>query len=313
MPLLSVVMPVFNQEKYVASAIQSILNQTFTDFEFLIVDDGSTDKTVKIIQGFNDNRICLIQSEHKGFLSALELGVNSSKGKWVARMDSDDISHPERLEKQLEFLNNHPECCFVASSYGIITPNGHFLSPKHSMKWYYLNPNDISYAKYLFADPSAIFHREKALSVGYDVNWENEKPLWYKLLSLGKGVVLEQPYHYIRYIWGSHSRSNFNKRFEANQKIRLKYDPKFDETFPNSQKNLNKKLAIRAATKCINFYLAADDFSAAKKVTLNIFYQHPFNITVWKLLIRSFGKVNSDIKSAMKKSKFAFSKIESLW
>jgi len=107
---ISVIMPVFNQERYVADAIKCILNQTYKDFEFIIVDDGSTDRTVEIIKSFDDKRIQLICAEHEGFLSALKRAMNAAQGKWLARMDSDDVCPPDRLERQMDFLKAHPEC-----------------------------------------------------------------------------------------------------------------------------------------------------------------------------------------------------------
>lgn len=97
--IISVVMPTYNAEKYVAEAIESVLNQTFNNFEFIIVDDGSTDSTKSIIQSFKDNRIKLIENEHN-FIASLNIGINNASGKYIARMDADDIMHRERLATQ---------------------------------------------------------------------------------------------------------------------------------------------------------------------------------------------------------------------
>ena len=103
-PLVSVVMPVYNREMYVGAAIESILGQTFTDFELIIVDDGSTDQSVAIIQGYRDPRIRLIRfSQNKGVSAARNVGNHEARGEFIAVMDSDDIALPKRLEKQLAF------------------------------------------------------------------------------------------------------------------------------------------------------------------------------------------------------------------
>lgn len=101
MPKLTVLMCVYNREQYVGEAIESILNQTFRDFEFLIYDDGSTDNTIKIIETFKDNRIKLIKGEiNKGGLYSRQLLLDACKTEIACFMDSDDVSMPERLEKE---------------------------------------------------------------------------------------------------------------------------------------------------------------------------------------------------------------------
>src|SRR5580698_9685158 len=108
-PKVTVLMPVYNGEKYIKEALESILQQTFIDFEFLIINDGSTDNSVSIIKSFNDNRIRLIHNEkNSGLVYSLNKGIGLSNGEYIARMDCDDVSIPERLEKQVGFLNSNP-------------------------------------------------------------------------------------------------------------------------------------------------------------------------------------------------------------
>ena len=109
-PLVSVVMSVYNGERYVAFAIESILRQTFSDFELLIIDDGSTDESVALIQGFRDSRIRLVRNgKNLGLVASLNRGLEIARGAYVARMDADDISMPERLQRQVDFMEANPE------------------------------------------------------------------------------------------------------------------------------------------------------------------------------------------------------------
>lgn len=311
-PLVSVVMPVYNQEKYVACAVESILRQSLTDYELIIVDDGSTDGTLSVIKEFKDERIRLFEENHGGFLAALQKGVRAARGRWIARMDSDDICHPQRLEKQIAFLKEHPECVFVTSIYGIITPNNHYLAPQQTFAWHYLTPKDITLATCLFGDPATVFNREKAMAVGYDAAWENEKPLWYKLLESGRGAVLGEPIYYIRWLLGSHSRSETGKRSAANDSIRAKYDP---DSFQNSERKLFDpvKKNFDAAGKCFKYYLAADDFAAARSVAAQMMKKYPFRADTWKMAIRTVGRINADIKKNLRRSKFSFAKADAPW
>jgi glycosyltransferase involved in cell wall biosynthesis len=110
MPLISVVLPVYNVAPYIKESINSILNQTIQDFEVIIIDDCSTDKTIEVANSFNDSRIKIITKEkNKGLIDSLNIGFKAAKGKYIARMDGDDISDLKRFEKQLFVLENNPE------------------------------------------------------------------------------------------------------------------------------------------------------------------------------------------------------------
>ncbi|MFI5451275.1 glycosyltransferase family 2 protein [Pedobacter sp. UC225_61] len=107
---VTVLMPVFNSELYLRESISSILNQSFTNFELIIINDGSTDASDKIIRSFNDNRINYVNNlSNKGIVSVLNEGLDLSKGKYIARMDADDIATAHRLETQVQFLKANPE------------------------------------------------------------------------------------------------------------------------------------------------------------------------------------------------------------
>ena len=111
----TVLMPVYNGEKYIREAMDSILNQTFNDFEFLIVNDGSTDSTKQLIESYPDPRIRLVNQENRGVAKSLNRGLRLAKGKYIARMDADDISLPDRLAKQIEVLESNPDVDITVS------------------------------------------------------------------------------------------------------------------------------------------------------------------------------------------------------
>ena len=118
MPKVSVVMPAYNAEKYIGEAIDSILNQTFTDFEFIIIDDGSSDRTADIVKSYTDPRIRLLVNErNSGIVVSLNRGLQNATGKYIARMDSDDFSRSDRIKKQVDFLDNHPEVIALGTSF----------------------------------------------------------------------------------------------------------------------------------------------------------------------------------------------------
>ena len=126
-PQVSVVMSVYNSEKYLREAIDSILNQTFKNFEFIIINDGSTDRSLEIIQSYNDDRIRFINQENTGLAKALNNGIAIARSDYIARMDADDIAYPERIQKQYKFLLNNPEYIIVGSNANIIDMEGNFV------------------------------------------------------------------------------------------------------------------------------------------------------------------------------------------
>ena len=121
--LISVLMPVYNtKEEFLRTAIESILNQTFSNFEFIIINDGSTNNAEDVILSYKDDRIIYLKQENQGIVAALNNGWDRAKGEYIARMDSDDISFPERFEKQLKFLEENPEYSLVGS-WAEVIPN----------------------------------------------------------------------------------------------------------------------------------------------------------------------------------------------
>lgn len=117
-PTLSVIMSVYNDEEYVAEAIDSVLSQTYKDFEFIIVDDGSTDTTSKILESYEskDSRIKVLYQKNQGLTKSLNNAIKIAQGSYIARMDSDDISHSLRFEKQILFFQEHQEYALVGTN-----------------------------------------------------------------------------------------------------------------------------------------------------------------------------------------------------
>ena len=125
-------MSVFNGERYLKYSIDSLLNQTFKDFELIIIDDGSYDNSKKIIENFSkqDKRIILINHERKGLTKSLNIGIRESKGKYIARHDADDLSLPTRLEKQWNFLEKHNDYGLVGTNWEYIYKEGNIIKNK---------------------------------------------------------------------------------------------------------------------------------------------------------------------------------------
>ncbi len=120
-PAITVLMPVYNAEKYLADAIDSILNQSFNDFELLIINDGSTDSSEKIILSYSDSRVRYMKNEKNiKLIATLNKGIEIANGKYIARMDADDVSLPSRLQVQFDFMESNPNVALCGSWFELI-------------------------------------------------------------------------------------------------------------------------------------------------------------------------------------------------
>jgi glycosyltransferase involved in cell wall biosynthesis len=193
-PTLSVILPVHNGERYLQEAVESVLNQTFTDFEFIIIDDGSTDKTWEILIEYTgrDQRIALVQNqENIGLTKSLNKGLSLARGKYIARQDADDVSLPERLERQVDFLDEHPEVILVSSHYKIIDPEGCFLG--HSQQA--IDPDLVSWYMlfYNYVEGFVMFRRAPVMDLGgyREMSLHVEDyDLWLRLSKVGEIAIL---------------------------------------------------------------------------------------------------------------------------
>ncbi len=186
MPSVTVLMPVYNAQSHLRQAIDSILAQTYTDFEFLIINDCSTDSSREIITSYADPRIRLVDNErHLGLTVTLNRGLQLAEGDLIARQDADDLSHPRRLEKQARFLQNHPEVSLLGSQGRVIDQQGNYLGPldrsqNHvSIRWYLLFDNS-------FIHTSVVFRRKVVWDElsGYDeaFSYCQDYDLWSKIV-----------------------------------------------------------------------------------------------------------------------------------
>lgn len=182
--MISVLMSVYNGEEFLNEAIDSILNQTYEDFEFIILDDGSSDNSLDIIKSYEDNRIRIHSSSiNMGLVYQLNRGLALSKGKYIARMDADDISLPERFERQVAFLDNNPKIGVLGTSFQILDEND-FLQPlvklpthNNFIKWHLCFRN-------CFAHPTMMMKRDVIVKAGgYDkeMQYAEDYDLWRRL------------------------------------------------------------------------------------------------------------------------------------
>lgn len=166
-PAVSVLMPVYNGERFLAEAVESILGQTFADFEFVIVDDGSTDASPAILADYasRDPRIRVVAQANAGIVAALNRGLNECRSPLVARMDADDVSLPTRLEQQVAFLTDHPKVAAVGTAFRLISETGAAGPEVRPPAAHKAIKRGLRYGNCL-GHPTVMMRREAILAVG---------------------------------------------------------------------------------------------------------------------------------------------------
>lgn len=213
--LISVILPIYNGAEYIDEAIQSILNQTYTNFECIIINDGSTDDSASVIKKNMDSRICFYEQENQGLAATLNRAISLAKGKYVARQDQDDISLPRRFEKQVDFLESHPDHGMVGTWASITDMNGKSQNRAHK------HPSESLILKFemLFNNPfvhSSVMIRKSVFEKAgvYSTDESRQPPedyeLWSRIAREFKVANIPEILHIYREVSGSMSRDGVN-------------------------------------------------------------------------------------------------------
>ncbi|MFZ0453079.1 MAG: glycosyltransferase [Ignavibacteriaceae bacterium] len=290
-------MPVYNSAKYLKKSIDSILNQTFTNFEFLIIDDGSLDDSRKIINEYKDSRIRLISNAHMGIAKTLNIGLKEANYEWIARMDSDDIATVNRLSSQVEYLKHKNENHIVSSWY-FIFKNSRILGLIKTP----VNNKDIKKALLLhnvICHPGVMYNRKLIMQLGEysDIPME-DYDLWFKVKNQVTFYNIPIPLILMRLNPSSLTRKNIHETNVSIKKIQNHYRQFLNEEFSinNTEKILilgwreffygDKKKARRIWSKVI--------FSKSNSIKLSIAFlitylpQQIFTIFIEKKLRSRF-------------------------
>ena len=273
--LVSIIMPVYNSEKFIDSAIKSILKQTYKNFELIIINDGSTDKTINIIKShLVDKRLRLYSLKRRRIVACLNFGLKRAKGDYVARMDADDVSHPTRIAKQVNFLNNNIK-------YDIIGSRAKYIDEVNFFSKLVPLLGDDCKASIIFKNPfihSSIMIKKKIIISlgGYKKYFKSEDyHLWSSFFEKYKGKNLKE--NLIKYRVHSNQHGSNDKTKEKDIK--------------KIQEKWIKKLGIKISKKNINFHYALSIFNEKFKFDKNVRNYNKY--LLWLLTLRSQnGKKN---------------------
>lgn len=294
--LLSVVMAVYNGEKYLKESIESILEQTFTDFEFIIINDGSTDNTLAIINSYADHRIKIINQQNAGLSKSLNKGIAIATGDFIARIDADDTALPNRLEKQMRFMAKHPDIVLLGTNANIVDEEGNYLYTSNLERS--VNHPSIFETSNPFFHSSVVFRKsifDKCGGYNEDViHHFEDKLLWAKMLVCGNLANLEEAL--INYRITPNGISNKTKKgFLLQKKISNTYlngeevhADDYQKFIRLSQLSINKKHALyynRIAK--INLLVRGNKKEAIKN-SFRSLKNVPFNFGAIKILAYTF-------------------------
>lgn len=264
--LISVILPAYNAELYLKEAIDSILAQTFTNFELIVINDGSTDKTEEVILSYEDERVIYIKNEQNlGLIGTLNKGIGLAQGKYIARMDADDICFPQRFAKQVDFLEENQEyiiCGTAAYRFYDHISDGNAFNPP-------LNDENIRVRLFFnsaFIHPSVMFRadavREHNLRFNDDYKYAEDYFFWIDLLKYGKGFNLKEKLLYYRVVATSQTavgNSNVEKRKEIIGNIHKRYF--FDYEIPIDLKEIELNFYLTNITRMKLLDLKQFDFN----------------------------------------------------
>ncbi len=208
-------MTVYNDGPFVAEAIRSILGQSFSDFEFIIVDDGAVDDSVAQVQKFNDPRIRLIRQQNQGLAAALNRGIIEARGELIARQDADDVSVPDRIKREVQFLGEHPSVGLVSCDIHMIDEEGRFLREKR-----HPNTNEDLQKRLTvqggnpFIHGAAMFRKSTVLQVGlYRPAFLRcqDYDLWLRIAEIAEVAIVPEFLYRWRFRHGSANVANWGR------------------------------------------------------------------------------------------------------
>lgn len=264
-PTISVVMSVYNAEMYLREAVESILNQTFRHFEFIIIDDGSTDRSKRILEEYasKDSRIHLVSRENRGLTKSLNEGLALVSGEFIARMDADDISLPERFERQLAYFERHPSVALLSSNMVVVDEDGgriseYMLPPTQSeILWWTLFENP-------FAHPTVMLRRSLIAQSGFrydeSVAVAQDFDLWERIICHHESANLSAVLLKYRRHGDTINRKFANKQQEVVMRVRQRA---FGRLLQSSKKMVENEVVV------LGRFLPGGDSVAAKDTGVN--------------------------------------------
>lgn len=290
-PTVSVVMPVYNAQEYLNEAVESVLAQTFNDFEFIIINDGSTDQSESILQEFQkrDKRIQVVSRSNTGIVVALNEGIGYASGRYIARVDADDIALPELFAKQVAFLEKTPDYVAVGTCVLMIDPDGWPVMPAN-LKMSHEEIDEAHMAGHgAFPHSGSMFRRDLVQSIGgyrQETQYAEDIDLWLRLAEVGKLANISEVLLKYRLHPKSIGHSRRVKQLQAlniavtDAYRRRRLTPPLKEDTADEQSSYD----YNPHTKWAWWSLSDGNVATARKHALLALKGNPVSVESWKLL-----------------------------
>ena len=291
-PSLSIYMPAYNVAAFVRKAVQSILDQTHRDFELIIVNDGSKDSTLEILtqMAAQDGRIRLVNQPNGGVSAASNRAIQMARSEYIARVDADDVADPQRMEKQLKYMREHPDCVALGSAMMLIDEGGLPLYPMAHIEYGHHNIDaSLMNGGWPIAQPACMYRKNAVLAAGgyrSDLSLHEDHDLFLKLAEHGRLENLPEVLQYYR----QHSTSLMAQESASSHSIvmpeilrQARRRRGLPEELP-AEAVIAPVPALERVRRWAWRSLKAGHVQTARKYALATLRQAPFSTDSWKLM-----------------------------
>ncbi len=297
MPTVSVVIPLYNSEKTIQSSIDSVLNQTFSDFELIIINDGSTDQSLDIVKAFQDKRLHILSFQNSGAAAARNRGIANAKGHYIAFLDADDLWTPDKLIDQVSAFKKNPDTGLVYSWSDYIDKNGNSICPGKRV----ITSDDIeeTYGKLLISNflengSTPLIPKSILDDVGYfneALNSSQDLDLYLRIAAKYNFIAVPKVQVYYRITPNSITSKvaeNEKKEIEFIDNLFLSVPEKFKKLKSHKLSGLYKYLMLRSIEDGVGIL---GTFRALRYLSLMVFYRPLILLEQWKFVCVMFLKV----------------------
>jgi glycosyltransferase involved in cell wall biosynthesis len=296
-PRVSVVIPAYNAQRYLFEALESVLTQTFRNFECIVVDDGSTDRTPQLIDslGAHDPRVRRLTIPHGGIVKGLNAGVQAARGEYIARTDADDLCVPDRFERQVRYLDDHPDCVLVGSKVTLVDPYSSTLwdvqvkADHDGIEAELLNGNG-----WAVIHPSAMLRKSAVMEAGgyrAEYEWVEDLDLFLRLAQLGRLANLQDSLLRYRQHYGSVNRNKLDMQIERTAKAVAEAYRRRGRTPPEGfTPRVGSTMSRREQTRAwCQQALFTRNYFAARRHALAVIRADPLRVDSWKMMLHALA------------------------
>jgi glycosyltransferase involved in cell wall biosynthesis len=296
-PKVSVVIPAYNAQRYLFEAVNSVLGQTYRDFECIVVDDGSTDRTGAILWELaaRDARVKPLKIAHGGIVTALNTGIHAARGEFIARMDADDICVPERFAKQVRYLDEHPECVAVGSNVILVDPfNSEVHQATVKIDHEQIEADLLAGNSWAMIHPTTLIRKQALLDIGgyrAEYEWSEDLDVFLRLAEKGKLANMPEPLLRYRQHFSSINRTKIDLQRRRSERLLAEAHHRRGLAVPAEFKielgdQLSRYEQVLAWGRCA---LATHNLAAARRHALVAIRYEPLKHDSWSLAFHAWS------------------------